>query len=172
MGIFSIFTNLRRGTLFTILFRSFQLIVGLVIVGMYATDLNNARKADKYTDGKWVFAVTCGSLAAVTAVLGSLAACFIQNRAISLLWMWDIIMIVLFTVLSGIFGSYYIGEKTEMEAGISRMKTAVGFDFTALILFFITAVFGWWTWRGQKEQSVHTKRSIEEKMKRGRAGGV
>lgn len=32
----------------------FQFIMGLVVVGLYGVDLDNARKAGKYTDGKWV----------------------------------------------------------------------------------------------------------------------
>jgi hypothetical protein len=39
--------------LFTIL-HLFQFVMGLVAVGLYGIDLDNARKAGKYTDGKWV----------------------------------------------------------------------------------------------------------------------
>lgn len=32
----------------------FQFVMGLVVIGLYGTDLDNARKAGKYADGKWV----------------------------------------------------------------------------------------------------------------------
>jgi hypothetical protein len=34
----------------------FQFVMGLVVIGLYGVDLDNARKAGKYTDGKWVYA--------------------------------------------------------------------------------------------------------------------
>lgn len=38
---------------FTIL-HFFQFVLALVVCGLYGTDLDRARKAGKYTDGKWV----------------------------------------------------------------------------------------------------------------------
>lgn len=39
--------------LFTIL-HFFQFVLGLVVIGLYGIDLDNAHKAGKYADGKWV----------------------------------------------------------------------------------------------------------------------
>ncbi|KIW76224.1 hypothetical protein Z517_10970 [Fonsecaea pedrosoi CBS 271.37] len=145
MGIFTIFATLRKSNIFNLVFRSLQLIDALVVIGMYAVDLNNAAKADKYADAKWVFAVTVGSLAAVTSLIFSLASIFFHYRTVALLFAWDWVLTILFATLSGIFGSMYIGEKVEYENGIQRMKTAVGFDLAGLVLWFVTAAFGtWW----------------------------
>ncbi|OAL33344.1 hypothetical protein AYO20_07355 [Fonsecaea nubica] len=171
MGIFTIFATLRKSNIFNLVFRSLQLIDALVVIGMYAVDLNNAAKADKYADAKWVrttdpethaltsfppelvrvlialkvFAVTVGSLAAVTALIFSLASIFFHYRTVALLFAWDWVLTILFAALSGIFSSMYIGEKVEYESGIQRMKTAVGFDLAGLVLWFVTAAFGtWW----------------------------
>ncbi|EXJ66113.1 uncharacterized protein A1O5_10728 [Cladophialophora psammophila CBS 110553] len=145
MGFFSIFSTFRKSNVFNLVFRSAQLIVALVVIGMYAVDLNTANKEDKYADSKWVFAVTVGSLAAVTALIFSLASIFFQYRTVALLFAWDWVLTILFATLSGIFGSMYIGEKVEYESGVHRMKVAVGFDFTGLILWCVTAAFGtWW----------------------------
>jgi len=38
---------------FTIL-HFFQFVLALVVCGLYGTDLDRARKAGKYADGKWV----------------------------------------------------------------------------------------------------------------------
>jgi hypothetical protein len=171
------FKNFGKSSWFNLIFRSLQLVDALVVIGMYGVDLNAANKADAYTDGKWVrntnpttaamtslppesaimltsykvFAVTVGSLAALTALIFSLADIFLAYRTVALLFAWDWIITIMFAVLSGIFGSMYIGEKVEMESGIQRMKTAVGFDLAGLVLWFITAAFGTYLfWVGSK----------------------
>ncbi|KIW27588.1 uncharacterized protein PV07_07317 [Cladophialophora immunda] len=153
MGFFSVFTHFRKSNIFNLVLRSLQLIDALVVIGMYAVDLNNANKEDKYADSKWVFAVTVGSLAAVTALVFSLASVFFQYRTVALLFAWDWVLTILFATLSGIFGSMYIGERVEYESGIHRMKVAVGFDLTGLVLWFVTAAFGtWWFVMERKEE--------------------
>ncbi|KAK6365105.1 hypothetical protein LTS17_011583 [Exophiala oligosperma] len=138
-------SNLGKSNLANLLLRLLQLIQGLVVVGLYGVDLNRANREHKYSDGKWVYAVVVGSLSAVTAVAYGLVGVFLQYRTVAFLFAWDWILVILWTALSGIFGSMYIGEKTEMEWGIHRMKVAVGFDLAGLVLWFITAAFGtWW----------------------------
>ncbi|KAL6249964.1 hypothetical protein RBB50_002265 [Rhinocladiella similis] len=137
--------NIRKSNLVNLFLRTLQLIQGLVVVGLYGVDLNRANREHKYSDGKWVYAVVVGSLAAVTAVAYGLVSVFLQYQTVARLFIWDWILVILWTALSGIFGSMYIGEKTEMEWGIHRMKVAVGFDLAGLVLWFITAAMGtWW----------------------------
>ncbi|KIW16586.1 hypothetical protein PV08_03774 [Exophiala spinifera] len=137
--------NLRKSNLLNLFFRTLQLVQGLVVIGLYGVDLNRANREHKYSDGKWVFAVVVGSLAAFTAVAYGLVSVFLQYQTVARLFVWDWILFILWAALSGIFGSMYIGEKTEMEWGIHRMKIAVGFDLAGLVLWFITAVMGtWW----------------------------
>ncbi len=35
-------------------YRFFQMIMGIVVIGLYAQDLNHAAKEHKYSDSKWV----------------------------------------------------------------------------------------------------------------------
>ena len=39
-----------------IVLRFFQFVMGLTVIGLYAVDLDNARKQGKYVDSKWVWA--------------------------------------------------------------------------------------------------------------------
>lgn len=147
--------------------RSLQLIDALVIIGMYGVDLNNAQKADKYADGKWVrttdpktdaltslppelirltyivkvLAIVTGTVGAVTALAYSLAYIWIKFKSLSKLFICDWLILVLFCTLSGIFGKMYLNEKVEMESGIQRMKTAVYFDIAGVILWLVTALY-------------------------------
>ena len=45
--------------LFRICLRSLQLIMALVVLGMYGTDLNEARKQNKPGNVKWVCSYRC-----------------------------------------------------------------------------------------------------------------
>ncbi|ETI23767.1 hypothetical protein G647_05573 [Cladophialophora carrionii CBS 160.54] len=160
MAFLSIFSGFRKSSWLHLVLRSFQLIDALVVIGMYGVDLNAAMKASKYADGKWVFAVTTGSLAAVTALIFSLASIAIQYRTVALLFAWDWTMAILFAVLSGIFGSMYLHENVEMESGIHRMKTAVGFDLAGLVLWTLTASFGTWWFFSERRKSSDPRREI------------
>lgn len=158
----SFFTNFRLSNIINLLFRTLQLIDGLVVIGMYGVDLNRARKEDKYSDSKWVhlshnstapevvrliftlqvYAVTLGCLAAATAIAYALISVFWHYRTLRFLFVWEGAIVVLWAALAGIFGSMYMNEKIEMDEGVHRMKVAVGFDLAGLCLWFITAAMG------------------------------
>ncbi|KAL2443834.1 hypothetical protein ABEF95_013535 [Exophiala dermatitidis] len=138
----SIFTNFRLSNILNLLLRTMQLIDGLVVIGLYGIDLNHAHKQDKYTDGKWVYAVVVGSLAAFTAIVYGVVSVFLHYRSLTLYFLWEWVLVILWAALSGIFGTMYMGEKVEMDQGIHRMKVAVGFDLAGLVLWFGSAVLG------------------------------
>jgi hypothetical protein len=56
------------GFLFNSVFRFFQFVMAITVCGLYGVDLNNARKAGKYADGKWVFAEITAGIAGITAL--------------------------------------------------------------------------------------------------------
>jgi hypothetical protein len=155
----------RWSTILNFVWRLFQVIVGLATIGFYATDIKNANAADKYTDGKWVrtlakddslvsvppefvraltalsvLAVTTGALSTVIAVVEIWASSAVQYSVVTLLFVADWIIVILYATVTGIFGVMYFNEKVEMEAGISRMKTAAWFDLVGLILWLCSAI--------------------------------
>ena len=68
---------------------------------------------------------------------------FSRNKgAIAVLGGWDFVLFILWTAVFGIFGSMYIHEKVEMEAGIQRMKNAVWVDLINMILWLASAIWG------------------------------
>lgn len=131
--------------LFTIL-HFFQFVLGLVVIGLYGIDLDNAHKAGKYADGKWIFAVVVGTLSTFTALLYFIP--FILRFAI--VPIWSFVIFVLWCAVFGLFGNMYIHENPEGDSGIVRMKHAVWVDLTNLLLWFVTTVAGaayWWVHR-------------------------
>ena len=75
-----------------------------------------------------VFAVVVGSMSAITALVFGIISIFAQYRAIAMLFAWEWILVILWAAVSGLFGSMYFDEKTEMDHGIKSMKTAAAFD--------------------------------------------
>jgi len=141
--------------------RFLQLVFALAVVGLYAQDLNKARKEDKYSDGKWVFATVVGSLSAVTALIFMILPILISSTTIAILFAWDAILFILWCAVFGLFGSMYIHANPEMDSGIQRMKNAVWVDLVCLLLWFITSVIGAiWFIRGRNNRTLHTGRAV------------
>ncbi|KAI1755819.1 hypothetical protein F4782DRAFT_487176 [Xylaria castorea] len=123
-----------------------QFILAIVVIGLYGTDLDRARKAHVYADGKWVYAIVVASLSAVTAIL-YLFPFFLRFAVVPI---WSFVLFTLWIVLFGIFGSLYIHENPEGNGDIQRMKNAVWVDLTNALLWFIGTVSGgayWWLHR-------------------------
>lgn len=138
------------------------MLFGIVVIGLYAQDLNHAHKEGKYSDGKWVFATVVGSLSAITALVYIIVLFLASNLSIALLFAWDFIIFVLWAAVFGIFGKMYIGTKVEMEPGIQRMKNAVWIDLVNMLLWFISAVWGlvmFFVERRGGGRSLHTGRA-------------
>ena len=65
----SFWSNFSIGALIRIILRLFQFVLGLTVVGLYAVDLDRARKAGVYIDSKWVWSVVCGTLGALVSLV-------------------------------------------------------------------------------------------------------
>ncbi|KAF2660317.1 hypothetical protein K491DRAFT_589250 [Lophiostoma macrostomum CBS 122681] len=117
--------------------RLFQFVMGIVVIGLYATDLHNAHKVHKYTDHKWAYATFCGAASAIAAVTFMLP--FVKA------WLFfgvDALIWFFYVVAFGIFGKMYIKEDAEGDKGVVRMKHAAWIDMVNMILWFITACYG------------------------------
>jgi hypothetical protein len=137
-----------------IILRFFQFVLGITVIALYAIDLDNARKAKSYTDSKWVWAVVCGTLGSITALLFMLP----------LIKAWffffvDFFVFLCYLIAFGIFGKMYIPEDAEGNGGIIRMKNAVWVLLTNMLLWFITAIWGGILfWKTRNARTTHTGR--------------
>ncbi|KAK4996935.1 hypothetical protein LTR66_003564 [Elasticomyces elasticus] len=143
------------GGLGRIFLRFFQFVLALTVAGLYGVDLNNARKAGVYADGRWVYAEVVAALAAVTTLV--YAVPFIKSYVF---FGWDAILFILWTALFGIFGKLWIHEHpTPHQPGSLRMKNAVWVDLTNMILWFATAVWGAITFSFGQRRTMYTGRA-------------
>jgi len=137
------------------------MVFALAVVGLYAQDLNKARKEHKYSDGKWVFATVVGSLSAVTALIFMILPIIFSYTTVAILFAWDIILFILWCAVFGLFGSMYIHENAEMDSGVQRMKNAVWIDLICLLLWFITSIMGAIGFvRRRNNRTLHTGRAV------------
>lgn len=149
---------MKASTILHLFLRLLQLVQALVVIGYYGTYLNRAMKADKYADGKWVrsaetippefcrlifalqiFAVVVGSVSAFVALMYGIAEALLFKRQVGFVFALDIIILILWTVLTGLFGNMYFSEKVEMDKDIQKMKTAAIFNAIGLSLWSVSA---------------------------------
>lgn len=135
MGIFS-GIEMGIGYIAHTVFRFLQMVMAWAVVGLYGTDINKANREHKYSDGKWVYAVVTGCLSAITCILYMIP---FMSR-IPFAFLWDTILFILWIALFGLFGSMYIKENAEGDAGVKRMKNAVWVDLVNALLWLISAV--------------------------------
>ncbi|RYP48679.1 hypothetical protein DL768_005459 [Monosporascus sp. mg162] len=136
--------------LFSIL-HFFQFVLAVTVIGLYAIDLNNANEQGRYADGKWVYAVVVGVLAAVTALL-YLIPFVLRFAAVPA---WSFVIFVLWIALFGLFGSMYIREDPEGNDDVQRMKNAVWVDLANALLWLIDTVASaayWWFHRERRSR--------------------
>ncbi|EOA83337.1 uncharacterized protein SETTUDRAFT_43162 [Exserohilum turcica Et28A] len=147
--------SLTPTTIARLVLRLFQFVMGLTVIGIYAIDLDNARKQHKYVDSKWVWAVVCGSLGSIISLIFMLP--------LTKPWFFfvvDVVVFICYLVAFGIFGNMYIKEDPEGNKGITRMKNGVWVLLTNMLLWFITAAIGAFLfWRARKARTTHTGRA-------------
>ncbi|KAH8699456.1 hypothetical protein GQ44DRAFT_67963 [Phaeosphaeriaceae sp. PMI808] len=153
----SFWSNFTVGAALRIFLRFFQFVLGITVIGLYAIDLDRARRQGKYIDSKWVWAVVCGTLGAVMSLVFMLP--------LVKAWFFfyvDGFVLLCYLVAFGIFGKMYIPENAEGNKGIVRMKNAVWVLLTNMLLWFVTAVYGAVVfWKTRKARTTHTGRGSQ-----------
>jgi len=139
--------------------RFFQFVLGIAVIGLYAQDLDRARKAGSYADSKWVFATVTGTLSAIWALL-----MLVPRAAAFPLFFGDALIWLFWLVVFGIFGKMYIKEDPENVGhgdgpGIQRMKNAVWVDLINMLLWLVTAAWGAVLFLFLRRRSLHTGRA-------------
>lgn len=134
--------------------RFLQFIFAVAVLGLYGTELSNARKNHTGDYSKWVYAEVVGVLSAVTCLV------YVLPKVKS--WWafgWDLVLFILWVAVFGVFGKIYIHAKP-VNGGVKRMKNAVWVDLVNMLLWLVTtvvSVVAFFTMRGGR--SLHTGRA-------------
>ncbi|ORY12996.1 hypothetical protein BCR34DRAFT_481774 [Clohesyomyces aquaticus] len=137
-GFMSKFLGLSPTAIIRIIIRVFQFVMGLTVIGLYAQDLDKARRAHKYIDSKWAYAVFCGSASSIASIV------FLFPFKSWFFFIIDALIFLFYVVLFGIFGKMFLREDPEGNKGIIRMKHAAWVDMVNMILWALTASWGVW----------------------------
>lgn len=124
--------------------RLLQLIGAICVCVYYGRYLNAANQANAYGDSKWIYATTVGAISGLTALAYLFWGLVLEFRAIAILFLWDAVIVVLWVVCSGIFGTMFLGENPEMDSGVMDMKVAAGFDLANMLLWIGSAGYCGW----------------------------
>lgn len=76
------------GLIANIAFRLVQLVVALVVAGLYGKDLQRATKMKQSADSRWVYAEVVAGFTAITAIVYMVPK--IQSF---MFWIWDVILL-------------------------------------------------------------------------------
>jgi len=166
------------GDIFFLILYVFALVLGVTVCGLYGQDLHHAQEKHAYTDTKWVFAVVVGAMSSITTAIyliplvlrmvGVISdmtnplykSATVLSAANIFCAIWDFCLFILWTSVFGVFGSMYIGTKSQGQSGIERMKNAVWVDLANMLLWLIVAIaaFGYW-WKHRDPHSRFTGRA-------------
>ncbi|KAI1915227.1 hypothetical protein LOZ64_003579 [Ophidiomyces ophidiicola] len=155
-------------------FRFFQFVFAIAVIGLYAQDVERARKAGISMSplSKWIYATVIGSISSIAAILYLLLPCAIQRPLSSFRMLqlpcfaFDSLLSVLWLVLFGIFAKLYIKVDYRDDAGLRRMHHAVWVDLTNLCFWLATTMWcGLRWWRGDraaKQEGKNAEFAAEE----------
>lgn len=134
-------------TFLDIALRTFQLALGLTIIGTYGGDLHQqmhpaSSSKDKITtqgkmDSRWLYAVIVGCLASLTALVHLATMFFLRSRTppsrrvswVLPVFVWEAVMCLLWLVVFGIFGKVFLARGP--ANGNDKMWQAVWVDLVA-----------------------------------------
>lgn len=113
--------------------RTLQVVLGLTIIGLYASDL----KLIHGSDVRYIYAVVVGTISTLSALIMCIPA--IKSF---LFFAWDFLVFILNVALFGAMGRYFINPSTVERQHDDKMRHAVWVVCIAMVLWFSTAVAG------------------------------
>lgn len=149
----TLLSHLSLGGVLHLLLRLFQLIMALVVIGLYASDLHSASKGGHDLHPAWIYAVFCGSISALLALVWMIPAFkswvfFYTDSLVFFFWV----------VCFGIFGKKFLNRDVKGKDE-NEMQRAAWIDMVNMLLWFISAAWGAFVfWKFRKERTPHTGR--------------
>ncbi|TQW01239.1 hypothetical protein V2A60_002244 [Cordyceps javanica] len=142
-------------------------VLGLTIIGLYATDVQRARELHANLDSKWgslsayapqVFAVVVGCLSSVTCLAYLVPLVFHALGFVAPIW--NLVLFILNITLFGVFAKLFLHANAHGNGAVTRMKNAIWVDLTSALLWLLVTVgsAGYW-WKHRDVRSRFTGRA-------------
>ncbi|KAK4248694.1 hypothetical protein C7999DRAFT_30806 [Corynascus novoguineensis] len=116
---------------FTLLHFS-QFALAIAVCALYGVDIDRARKARAYPNDRWIYAEAVGGLSAVMVIL----YCFPSILRSAAVWMWNLVLLILWAVLFGVFAKMFINVDPRGNRDLERMKNALWVVLASTLLWF------------------------------------
>ncbi|KAK2861118.1 hypothetical protein FQN49_004529 [Arthroderma sp. PD_2] len=149
------------GTLVECSIRFLQFVFGIAVIGLYAQDVDRARKNGDTQDSRWIFATVVGTLSAISGLIYILIPCAVQRPLSQATFIhlpcfiYDSVLVILWLTQFGIFAKLYITVDDEKDTSLKRMKHSAYVDLVNLSFWMITCAWcGIRWWRGNKAGAV------------------
>ncbi|TWU72832.1 hypothetical protein ED733_001939 [Metarhizium rileyi] len=135
--------------------RGVQLIAAIIICGFYGNRINVEQKDHQKIGMVWVYAVTIAGLSGVTAIFFAAAASAgsipVIGSRLKLLkayraYPWDAFLFVAWMSVFGTFAHLFLKRKADDKyrgSNTAAMKIALWIDLTNAVLWFLSALYGW-----------------------------
>ncbi|OBT57407.1 hypothetical protein VE04_02572 [Pseudogymnoascus sp. 24MN13] len=104
------------------------------------------------------YAIVVGTFSAITALIYLIP---VTMKKMSILFVWDTLLLFFWIVLFGIFGKLFIKEDAEGNKDIQRMKNAVWVDLVNMLLWLVSSVaVGIYWFKHRHNRSQFTGRAV------------
>ncbi|ATY61908.1 hypothetical protein A9K55_008865 [Cordyceps militaris] len=133
-------------------------VLGLAIIGLYATDVQRSRELHTHLDSKWVFAVVVGCLSSVTCLAYLVPLVFHALGVVAPIW--NLVLFILNITLFGVFAKLFLHADAGGNGAVTRMKNAIWVDLTTALLWFLaTIASAGYLWKHRDVRSRFTGRA-------------
>ncbi|OAR01711.1 hypothetical protein LLEC1_03260 [Akanthomyces lecanii] len=145
--------NMSKGYLAFAVVHFLLFVLGLAIIGLYATDVQRWRETHQHVQSKWVFAIIVGSLSSITCI--AYLVPFVFHALGFIAPIWNLVLFILHITLFGVFAKLFLHANTSRNGAVMRMKNAIWVDLTAALLWLLVTLGSagyWW-----KHRDVRTR---------------
>ncbi|KAJ1324425.1 membrane-associating domain-containing protein [Microdochium nivale] len=123
--------------------RGLQFVFALIVCGLYGHRVAADNLNGQSQDPAWVFALIVAGMSCITCVVYAIPNPFVKTHR---LFPWDLLLLLLWIVVFGIFASTFLTLAEDVEeykgASVTVMRGAVWVDLVNCIFWMITGSYG------------------------------
>ncbi|KAI1769823.1 hypothetical protein F4818DRAFT_446806 [Hypoxylon cercidicola] len=123
--------------------RGIQLILALIVIGLYGHRVDRDRKDGNPQSAAWVYAVVVAGLSCITCVVYAVPNPFSRMQP-HRLFAWDLTLFILWIAVFGAFAAIFLKRDDDEYEGtsVTLMKCAVWVDLVNSLLWVGTGTYG------------------------------
>ncbi|KAI2603741.1 hypothetical protein GGR54DRAFT_455994 [Hypoxylon sp. NC1633] len=123
--------------------RGIQLILALIVCGLYGSRVDRDRRDGNAQSAAWVYALLVAGLSCVTCFIYGIPNPFAKLQP-HRLFAWDLILFILWIAVFGTFAAIFLKREDDEYEGVNvaLMKCAVWVDLVNALFWMCTGAYG------------------------------